>query len=127
MPSSLRRRFDAGCAACCRGRVVAGVGNIYASESLFRAGIDPRTAAGRIGRMRWARLREAIRATLEAALDAGGSSVRDFVGSDGRPGYFQQQYFVYDREEQPCRLCGAPIRALRQAQRASYFCPRCQR
>ena len=109
------------------GRVVAGVGNIYASESLFRAGIDPRTAAGRIGRMRWDRLQEAIRATLEAALEAGGSSLRDFVGGDGNPGYFQQQYFVYGRDGQPCRLCGAPIRGLRQAQRASYFCPRCQR
>jgi formamidopyrimidine-DNA glycosylase len=109
------------------GRIVAGVGNIYAAESLFRAGIDPRTAAGRIGRVRCARLHDAVRATLEQAVAAGGSSVRDYVGGDGSPGYFQQQYFVYDREGRACRLCGAPISALRQAQRTSFFCPRCQR
>lgn len=109
------------------GRAVTGVGNIYASECLFRAGIDPRTTAGRIGRVRCARLRDAIRATLEEALAAGGSSVRDFVGGDGNAGYFQQRYFVYARTMLPCRLCGAPIRAIRQSQRTTYFCPRCQR
>jgi formamidopyrimidine-DNA glycosylase len=106
---------------------VVGIGNIYASESLFRAGIDPRTAAGRISQKRLERLVPVIKATLEAAIDAGGSSLRDFIHSDGSSGYFQQQYFVYGRSGEPCRVCGHPIRELRQGQRATFFCPRCQR
>jgi formamidopyrimidine-DNA glycosylase len=106
---------------------VVGIGNIYASESLFRAGIDPRTAAGRISLKRLERLVPAIKTTLEAAIDAGGSSLRDFIHSDGSSGYFQQQYFVYGRSGEPCRVCGQPIRELRQGQRASFFCARCQR
>ena len=108
-------------------RVVVGIGNIYASESLFRAGIRPSARASRLSLPRYARLVTAIRDTLEAALAAGGSTLRDFVGSDGRPGYFQQQYFVYGRDGEPCRVCGTPIRALRQGQRSSFYCPRCQR
>ncbi len=106
---------------------VVGIGNIYASESLFRAGIDPRTPAGRISLKRLERLVPAIKATLAAAIDAGGSSLRDFIHSDGSSGYFQQQYFVYGRDGEPCRACGRPIRELRQGQRATFFCAGCQR
>ncbi len=106
---------------------VVGIGNIYASESLFRAGIDPRSAAGRIALKRLERLVPAIKETLTAAIDAGGSSLRDFIHSDGGTGYFQQQYFVYGRTGAPCRVCGRPIRELRQAQRASFHCAGCQK
>ena len=106
---------------------VVGIGNIYASESLFRAGIDPRRAAGRISLQRLQRLVPAIKATLSTAIEAGGSSLRDFIHSDGSSGYFQQQYFVYGRRGEACRVCGGPIRELRQGQRATFFCPRCQR
>jgi formamidopyrimidine-DNA glycosylase len=108
-------------------RLVAGVGNIYANESLFHAGIHPRASAQRLSLARCERLAAAVRSTLEAALAAGGSSVRDFVGSDGAPGYFQQQYFVYDRAGEACRVCGTPIRRVVQGQRASYYCRTCQR
>lgn len=104
-----------------------GVGNIYASESLFRARIHPLQAAGALGPRRCARLVQTVRETLHAAIAAGGSSLRDFVGGDGQPGYFQQQYFVYGRDGQACRQCGTLVRRLVSAQRASYFCPRCQR
>ena len=106
---------------------VVGIGNIYASESLFRAGIDPRTPAGKISLKRLERLVPVIKATLAAAIDAGGSSLRDFVRSDGSSGYFQQQYFVYGRGGEPCRVCGRPIKELRQGQRATFFCASCQR
>jgi formamidopyrimidine-DNA glycosylase len=109
------------------GEVVVGVGNIYASESLFRARIDPRRAAGRIARARYADLAAAIRDVLAAAIAKGGSTLRDFVGADGASGYFQQETFVYDREGQPCRVCGTPIRRIVQQQRATFFCPHCQR
>ena len=108
------------------GRQIVGVGNIYASESLFRAGIHPRTPAGRLSLERCARLSAAIKETLRAAIRAGGSTLRDFVGSDGSPGYAQSRYSVYDREGQACKACGAAIRRIVQGQRASYFCPRCQ-
>jgi len=107
--------------------LVVGIGNIYASESLFRAGIDPRTAAGKIALKRFERLVPEIRATLEAAIAAGGSSLRDFIHSDGSSGYFQQQYFVYGRDGKTCHRCGGKIRSLRQGQRATFYCPRCQR
>lgn len=107
--------------------IVVGVGNIYASESLFRAGIHPGLAAGRISLLRCKKLVFAIRETLAAAIDAGGSSLRDYVGAEGNPGYFQQTYFVYGRNGQPCRICGTAIKALRQGQRSTFFCPVCQR
>ncbi|HSD60184.1 MAG TPA: bifunctional DNA-formamidopyrimidine glycosylase/DNA-(apurinic or apyrimidinic site) lyase [Burkholderiales bacterium] len=107
--------------------VVVGVGNIYASEALFRAGIRPTTPAQRLSPARCERLAQAIRETLQDAIAAGGSTLRDFVGSDGNPGYFQQQYFVYDRAGEPCRRCRTAIRLLRQGSRATYYCPRCQR
>ena len=106
---------------------VVGIGNIYASESLFRAGIDPRAAAGRISLKRLERLVPAIKATLAAAIEAGGSSLRDFIRADGSSGYFQQQVFVYGRSGEPCHVCGRPIKELRQGQRATFFCARCQR
>ena len=107
-------------------KVVVGVGNIYANESLFRAGIHPRTAAGRISQARFNRLAEEIRLTIEAAIKAGGSSLRDFVHSDGASGYFQQQYFVYGRTGQACRVCSKPIKAVRLGQRSTFYCSQCQ-
>ena len=109
------------------GHRVVGIGNIYASESLFRAGINPRTAAGKISLVRLERLVPVIKATLAAAIEAGGSSLRDFIRSDGSSGYFQQQYFVYGRTGEPCRVCTPPIKEIRQGQRATFYCPRCQR
>jgi formamidopyrimidine-DNA glycosylase len=109
------------------GRRVVGVGNIYASESLFLAGIDPRTPARRISLKKCRRLVPAIKTTLRAAIRAGGSTLRDFVGSDGVEGYFQMRAWVYDREGKPCRRCATKIKRLVQGQRATYFCPSCQR
>ncbi len=106
---------------------MVGIGNIYASESLFRAGIDPRRAAGSISLKRLEKLVPAIKATLSAAIAAGGSSLRDFIRSDGSSGYFQQQYFVYGRTGEPCRVCGRTIRELRQGQRATFYCAGCQK
>jgi len=107
--------------------VVAGVGNIYANESLFHAGINPRAAAGRLSLARCEALAAAIKSTLKKALAAGGSSLRDFVHSDGTSGYFQQQYYVYGRAGLPCRNCGTAIRQLRQGQRSTFYCPACQK
>ena len=108
------------------GDVVVGVGNIYASESLFRAGIRPTTPAGRLSLARCERLAQAVRATLAAAIERGGSTLRDFVGSNGESGYFQLDCFVYDRAGEPCRVCGAAVRQIVQGQRSTYFCVRCQ-
>ncbi len=108
-------------------RHVVGVGNIYASESLHRAGIDPRKPAQRLSLRQCVRLSNAIKHTLRAAIRAGGSSLRDFVGSDGAYGCFQQRTRVYDRAGQPCRDCGAPVRRIVQGQRSTYYCARCQR
>jgi len=109
------------------GLIVVGVGNIYASESLFRAGIRPTTPAGRISLARYERLAEEIRATLAESIERGGSTLRDFVGGTGESGYFQLDYFVYDRAGVACRICGTPIRQIVQGQRSTYFCPSCQR
>jgi formamidopyrimidine-DNA glycosylase len=109
------------------GRRIVGVGNIYASESLFRAGIHPRTRANRLSLERCAKLAPAIKDTLRAAIRAGGSSLRDFVGADGAAGYFQQRYWVYDRAGEGCRRCGSAIRRVLQGQRSTFFCPGCQR
>lgn len=107
--------------------VVVGVGNIYANESLFHARINPRTPAGRLSLARCEALAAAIKSTLKQALAAGGSSLRDFVHSDGSSGYFQQQYYAYGRAGLPCRVCGTPIRARRQGQRSTFYCPTCQK
>jgi len=108
-------------------RLVVGVGNIYASESLFRAGIRPTRAANRISVKRFSRLVDAVRETLTEAIAKGGSTLRDYVDSRGERGYFQLDYFVYGRDRQPCRVCGGTIHTVRLGGRASYFCPRCQR
>ena len=109
------------------GRRIVGVGNIYANESLYRARINPRTRANRLSLERCALLAAAIKQTLRAAIRAGGSSLRDFVGVDGNPGYFQQRYWVYDREGKACRRCRTPVRRLVQGQRSTFLCPRCQK
>lgn len=109
------------------GDIVVGVGNIYASESLFKARIRPETAAQRISLQRYQLLAHAIKETLERAITQGGSTLKDFVGVDGQSGYFQQSYFVYDRAGQPCRLCERPIRQIRQGQRSSFYCAHCQK
>lgn len=109
------------------GDIVVGVGNIYASESLFKAGINPKTAAHRIGLARYEKLAHAIRETLAAAIVQGGSTLRDFMAVNGQPGYFQQSYFVYDRAGQPCRICRAAVRQLRQGQRSTFYCVNCQK
>ena len=108
------------------GRRIVGVGNIYANESLFRARINPRTPARRLSIEKCDKLAAAIKHTLRAAIRAGGSTLRDFVGVDGAAGYFQQRYWVYDRAGKKCRRCGAPIRKLQQGQRSTYYCPTCQ-
>lgn len=106
--------------------LMVGVGNIYANEALFRAGIRPGIAAGRLSRGACERLAARIKETLDDALAAGGSSLRDFIHSDGTSGYFQQRYFVYGRTGEPCRVCATPVRRIVQGQRASFYCPRCQ-
>jgi formamidopyrimidine-DNA glycosylase len=108
-------------------QVVVGVGNIYASESLFHAGIRPATSARRLSRSACERLAAAIRQVLTAAIAAGGSSLRDYVHSSGEMGYFQLHTRVYDREGLPCKTCAAPIRRIVQGRRASFYCPNCQR
>jgi len=107
-------------------KIVVGVGNIYASEALYVAGINPRRAAGRIGRERYERLVTAIKDVLTSAIKAGGTTLRDFYGGDGEPGYFQQQLEAYGREGEPCRRCNAPITAIVQGQRSTYYCKQCQ-
>lgn len=109
------------------GRVVAGVGNIYASEALFDAGIHPLRAAGRVSRERYARLAGAIKAVLAAAIRAGGTTLRDYIQGDGTPGYFAVKLNVYERDGEPCRRCHTPIRVRVIGQRSSYYCPACQR
>ncbi len=107
--------------------VVVGVGNIYASEALFKAGIHPKRAAGRISMDRYKRLETAIRETLSAAIKMGGTTLRDFYGGDGEPGYFKQQLAVYEREGEACLRCESTIKRCVLGQRASYYCPKCQR
>jgi formamidopyrimidine-DNA glycosylase len=106
---------------------VAGVGNIYANEALFHAGIHPRTPAHRLSRARCATLAETIRKTLELAIVAGGSSLRDYVDSDGMAGNFQSQFMVYGRAGEPCHRCSGTIREIRQGQRSTFYCPQCQK
>lgn len=109
------------------GDIVVGVGNIYCSESLFRAGINPKTPAGRIGRARYDKLAQAIREVLAEAIVQGGSTLRDFISVNGQSGYFQQSYFVYDRTDVPCRVCATPIRQIKQGQRSTFYCIKCQK
>jgi formamidopyrimidine-DNA glycosylase len=106
--------------------IVVGVGNIYASESLFLARINPKRAAGRISKRRYDALAAAIRQVLGKAIKAGGTTLRDFYGGDGEPGYFRHELTVYDREDEPCVSCGDPVAAIVQGQRRTYYCKRCQ-
>jgi formamidopyrimidine-DNA glycosylase len=107
--------------------VVVGVGNIYAAEALFAAGIDPRAAAGLLSRARCERLAQAVKRVLARAIRAGGTTLRDYVDPVGEPGRFSLELYVYGREGEPCRRCGAIVRGVRLAGRASAYCPRCQR
>jgi formamidopyrimidine-DNA glycosylase len=109
------------------GRIVVGVGNIYANEALFLSGIRPRLAAGGITRSRYAVLADEVKSVLRAAIDRGGTTFRDFVGSDGRPGYFSQELKVYGRSGQPCVACGTVLSGVRSGQRATVYCKNCQR
>lgn len=109
------------------GRLVTGVGNIYASEALFRARIRPQRVTQRVTRAECGTLVRAIRAVLQMALRAGGTTLRDYVNADGTPGYFRQQLNVYERAGKPCRRCRTPIRQLVQGQRSTYYCPSCQK
>jgi formamidopyrimidine-DNA glycosylase len=109
------------------GQAVVGVGNIYCSESLFEAGIHPGKAAGKLTRPQCDRLAAAVRLILKKAIDAGGSSLKDFVNSDGDPGHFMVQTKVYDRKGLPCKVCKTPITQIVQGQRSTYFCPQCQK
>ena len=107
--------------------LVVGVGNIYANEALFHAGIRPQLPASKLSKPRCARLVQTIRDTLAEAIVLGGSSLRDFVGSDGEPGYFQQHYGVYGRAGEMCRACGTTIKQIKQGQRSSFYCALCQK
>jgi formamidopyrimidine-DNA glycosylase len=109
------------------GKVVVGVGNIYANEALYLAGIRPDRAAGRISLARYERLAFFVKQVLTSAIEHGGTTLRDFVGGDGKPGYFAQQLFVYGRGGQPCKACGTTLRELRLSQRISVYCVTCQR
>jgi formamidopyrimidine-DNA glycosylase len=108
-------------------RIVTGVGNIYANEALFAAGIHPLRAAGRISLLRYERLAGAIKEVLQSAIRAGGTTLRDFTASDGRPGYFRLKLNVYEQGGKPCVNCGTAIKCIQQGQRATYYCPNCQR
>jgi formamidopyrimidine-DNA glycosylase len=106
--------------------IVVGVGNIYASEALFAAGIDPRRPAGTVSRARYQRLAGEVKRILAWAIERGGTTLRDFLNPDGAPGYFFRELFVYGREGEPCRVCGTPIRQQVIGQRSTFWCPKCQ-
>jgi formamidopyrimidine-DNA glycosylase len=125
--AGLKRRKAAIKQVLLAGDVVVGVGNIYASEALFLAGIRPTLSASRISRPRAERLFVAIRDVLQRAVAKGGSTLRDFSSASGENGYFQLEAMVYGREGQPCRVCGTSIKAIRQGQRSTFFCPVCQK
>ncbi len=108
-------------------RLVVGVGNIYANEALFRARVRPRRAARTLARAETRRLALAIRAVLQLAIRVGGTTLRDYVGADGNPGYFRQRLYVYERDGKPCRVCGTAVRGITQGQRSTYYCPTCQK
>ena len=106
--------------------LVVGVGNIYASEALFRARVRPTRAAGRLSRAQAAALAQSIKDVLAEAIKIGGTTLRDYVNAEGVPGYFKQQLFVYERGDEPCRICKSPIRQILQGQRSTYYCAVCQ-
>jgi len=108
-------------------RLVVGVGNIYASEALFRARVRPGRAARSLSRAEAARLVRGIRSVLRQAIRSGGTTLRDYLSADGAPGYFRQRLYVYERRDKPCRRCGSAVRAMTQGQRSTYYCPGCQK
>jgi formamidopyrimidine-DNA glycosylase len=108
-------------------QIITGVGNIYASEALFAAKIDPRLAANQISKARFARLTATIKIVLQKAIDLGGTTLRDFVSSEGKPGYFKNELMVYGRDQEPCLLCGNSIQQLQLGKRSTYFCNHCQK
>ena len=122
----LKTRSTAIKVAIMHSHLVVGVGNIYASESLFRARIHPETPAKNLTIKQCENLVAEIKSTLNDALNAGGSSLRDFFGVDGNIGYFQQEYFAYGRTDEPCKVCSKPIQCIRLGQRSTFFCPSCQ-
>jgi formamidopyrimidine-DNA glycosylase len=107
--------------------LVVGVGNIYASEALFRARIRPKRQARSLTQAEVAKLARAVRAVLTMAIRVGGTTLRDYVGADGNPGYFRQKLYVYERAGKPCRVCAGPVKQLTQGQRSTYYCPACQK
>ena len=109
------------------GDVVVGVGNIYASEALFHAGIHPKRASVSVSRARYAKLTDDMKRVLEYSITRGGTTLRDFLRPDGEPGYFEQELFVYGRGGEPCRVCGTPIKSVRHGQRSTFYCPHGQR
>ncbi|MFA0810426.1 bifunctional DNA-formamidopyrimidine glycosylase/DNA-(apurinic or apyrimidinic site) lyase [Microbulbifer epialgicus] len=125
--SASRKRRQSVKAFIMDGRIVVGVGNIYASESLFLAGIRPDREAGSISKGRYQRLAGAIKQVLQRAIAQGGTTLRDFFGGDGQPGYFAQELCVYGRTGEPCRSCGRPVRDIILGQRNTFFCTYCQR
>jgi formamidopyrimidine-DNA glycosylase len=125
--AALKRRKAAIKQVLLAGDVVVGVGNIYASEALFMAGIRPTLSAAKLSRPRVGRLHMAVRDVLARAVAKGGSTLRDFTSTNGERGYFQLEAMVYGREGQACRVCGTPIKALRQGQRSTFYCPNCQK
>lgn len=108
-------------------KIVVGVGNIYANESLFHAGIRPTLGAGKVSRVRYVELAEQVKRVLASAIEQGGTTLRDFVGGDGKPGYFKQQLYVYGRAGESCLKCGTLLKEIRQGQRSTVYCPDCQR
>lgn len=108
-------------------KIVVGVGNIYASESLFLSGINPKKAAGKISAAKYDQLVESIKQVLAKAISEGGTTLKDFVGSDGKPGYFAQQLNVYGRKDEPCPSCQTPIKQITQGQRSTFYCSQCQK
>ena len=108
------------------GQIVVGVGNIYASEALFIAGIRPMRPAGKVSKAEYARLSDAIKSVLAKAIKVGGTTLRDFTGSDGQAGYFRQKLNVYERDQKACRICDTKIKRIVIGQRSSFYCPRCQ-
>jgi len=108
-------------------KLVTGVGNIYANEVLFKAKVRPRRPAKSLKREEVERIVKAVRSVLSKAIEVGGTTLRDYVGVDGEPGYFRQKLFVYERQKQPCRTCSTPVRQLTQGQRSTYYCPTCQK
>ena len=125
--SRSRRRRVAIKALLMNAGIVVGVGNIYANEALFKAGVRPRRAAGRVTRAECDAIVAAVKETLSAAIELGGTTLRDYVGSDGAPGYFVAQLLVYGRGGEPCHVCGTTLKGIRLGQRSTVYCPRCQR